>query len=222
MLNGLIRMAGAAIGLCLGMRWHWFQQPRPFPRHLAGLLHSGGRRRYLDPEAVADLCGIAPGMTVLEVGCGTGVMTTVLAKRLDPAGKILALEIQAPLLAQARARLTAAGLADRVEFHQADAPGAAIGPHTSDLIVLGSVLGELPDIHDCLTHLFEIARPASRVVVFEETLNPAYVPAGMARMHLHAAGFRQGGLVRKLTHYIAVYYKDSVEFDPGLQAGRHE
>ena len=219
MVNSLLKLAGLAAGLQIGLRLHWFQQPRPFPRVLASLLEQPIRLRYLDPEQLLDLCGVTPNMTILEVGCGTGIVTSTLARKMTGDGQVIALDIQESLLDRARARVEAAGCADKVMFHLAEPETAPLAMHTSDLILLGSVLGEIPEIHSFLTRLFEIAKPESRVVVYEEALHPGFVSPGMARMHLHAAGFRQGGLMRKPTHYVGVYYKDEVAFDPNLKPG---
>ena len=219
MVKSLLKLAGLAAGLQIGLRLHWFQQPRPFPRALAALLEQPARLRYLDPDQLLDLCGVTPDMTVLEVGCGTGIVTAALARKMTGDGQVIALDIQESLLAQAQARVAATGCADKVAFHWAEPETAPLAMHTSDLILLGSVLGEVPEIHGFLTRLFEVAKPKSRVVVYEESLHPGFVSSGMARMHLHAAGFRQGGLIRKLTHYIGVYYKDEVAFDPDLKPG---
>ncbi len=219
MVKSLLKLAGLAAGLQIGLRLHWFQQPRPFPRVLAALLEQPARLRYLDPEQLLDLCGVTPDMTVLEVGCGTGIVTAALARKMTGGGQVIALDIQASLLDRAQARVAATGCADKVAFHWAAPETAPLAMHTSDLILLGSVLGEVPEIHGFLTRLFAVAKPQSRVVVYEEALHPGFVSSGMARMHLHAAGFRQGGLIHKLTHYIGVYYKDEVAFDPDLKPG---
>lgn len=211
---------GLISGLGLGLRLHWRLHPRPFPRQGADLLQSRLRLRYLQPDALLDRFGIAPDMTILELGCGTGIMTQALAQRLGDAGQVLALDIQEDLLDRARHRIQEAGLEGRVRFHLADPHAAPLAHHTTDLIVLGSVLGEIPELHACLTRLFEIAKPRSRLVVFDESLNPAFLAAGAAQMHLHAAGFRLGGQIRQWTHYAAVYYKDEVAFDPNVKVGR--
>ncbi len=214
-----MRLAGLLFGLYLGLRLHWFQQPRPFPRQLAALLDVTARMQYLDPESLVELFGIVPGMTVLELGCGTGAMTEPLARQLQGSGQILVLDIQSAFVEHARHRIAAAGLEEQVHFYLSDPQSAPIGPHTTDLLVLGSVLGEIPDLHTCLTRLFEIAKPDSRLVVYDEVLNPAAMSPARTRMHLHAAGFRFGGQIRQLTHYVAMYYKDEVAFNPDQVIG---
>jgi SAM-dependent methyltransferase len=62
--------------------------------------------RYSEPLAVqfADLAGIGPGQRVLDVGCGPGALTAVLASRAGP-GAVSAVEPSAPFAAAARERL---------------------------------------------------------------------------------------------------------------------
>ncbi|WP_296943630.1 class I SAM-dependent methyltransferase [uncultured Massilia sp.] len=72
--------------------------------------------RTEDLDEVADgVAGLVEGMTVLELACGTGRWTEILA---DVAGHVIAVDINAAMLDQARAR----GLdEDLVTFVQADA-----------------------------------------------------------------------------------------------------
>lgn len=219
LLRVLLRLTGFAGGVLLGLRLHWFRQPRPWPRQLAAWLDSGLRLRGLDPASLLDPIGVQPGMHVLEVGCGTGVVTEELARRAGEQGTVTALDIQMDLVRRAQRRLGEAGLANRVRFLCADVAGAPLDPESVDLIVLGSVLGEIPDPHPMLVTLFGVARPGSRLAVYEEPLMPGALPPAMAQMHLHAAGFRRGGHIRQLTHWLAVYYRDGDEWDPDLTPG---
>lgn len=59
-----------------------------------------------------------PGSLVLECGCGTGAQTVILAAR-NPEARIVSVDISAASLAQARARVEAAGYRN-VEFQQAN------------------------------------------------------------------------------------------------------
>ena len=70
----------------------------------------------------------APGEVVLDVGCGCGFTSIELARRVAPGGRVLAVDISAPMLERARER---AGAELPIEFAMADAtvhpfePGAA-------------------------------------------------------------------------------------------------
>ena len=55
------------------------------------------------------------GMTVLEPGPGMGFFTLPLARLVGPAGRVIAVDIQAKMLAGLRRRAIKAGLAERIE-----------------------------------------------------------------------------------------------------------
>ncbi|MEO7741410.1 MAG: class I SAM-dependent methyltransferase [Usitatibacter sp.] len=59
-----------------------------------------------------------PGGDVLEIACGTGLMTRPLRERLDPRRRLVASDLSAPMLGHARGRM--ADL-EGIEWRQADA-----------------------------------------------------------------------------------------------------
>jgi len=72
-----------------------------------------------EKEAVLSALGpIEDGHRVLEVACGTGRFTTMLA---DQGADIVGLDISREMLEQGRAKAADAGLSDRVEFMRGDA-----------------------------------------------------------------------------------------------------
>jgi SAM-dependent methyltransferase len=60
------------------------------------------------------------GEAILDVGCGCGDSTLTLGERVGPDGRVLGIDLSAPMLARARERAAAAGLR-HVAFEQADA-----------------------------------------------------------------------------------------------------
>ena len=69
---------------------------------------AASREQEEQPERALDLIGITPGTIVADVGAGSGYMTTRLANRVGPSGKVYANDLQPALLAnrerQGRAR----------------------------------------------------------------------------------------------------------------------
>lgn len=53
---------------------------------------------------VADAAGIESGQKVLDVACGTGVLTRAVAERVGPRGAVIGLDLNGGMLAVARAR----------------------------------------------------------------------------------------------------------------------
>lgn len=55
-------------------------------------------------EELIARAGIHPGMRVLDVGCGAGVVTEMLARRLGPQGEVVGIDTHAGALQRARSR----------------------------------------------------------------------------------------------------------------------
>ncbi len=99
-------------------------------------LHRFGQNFMVDPRVIGDLvagAGVVPGSRVLEVGPGTGVLTTRL---LEAGAEVLAVEIDRGLAAHLNASLVPRGLrliegdvlASKSRLHPEVAAWAALGP----------------------------------------------------------------------------------------------
>jgi len=86
----------------------------------------------LAPVSAALLALAAPGAgeRVLDVGCGCGASTLDLARAVGPSGRVTALDISGPMLAEGEARAKAAGIAN-VDWRQADPATAALEGYDS-------------------------------------------------------------------------------------------
>jgi predicted O-methyltransferase YrrM len=62
------------------------------------------------PERVLDLLDIRPGMTVADVGAGTGYFTVRMSKRVGAKGEVMATELQPEMLRILDHRVSAAGI----------------------------------------------------------------------------------------------------------------
>ncbi|MDF2901645.1 MAG: SAM-dependent methyltransferase, partial [Phenylobacterium sp.] len=74
-----------------------------------------------------------PGERVLDIGCGCGQTSFELARRVGPSGRVLGVDISAPMLEVARQR--AAGAAANVSFIEADAQTHAFQNGGFDLAI---------------------------------------------------------------------------------------
>ena len=109
--------------------------------------------------------GFPDGSAVLEAGCGTGAQTVALARRSTGAS-IVAVDVSAASLAEAQARVAAAGL-DNVEFRQADLLALPFAPASFDHVFLCFVLEHLPDPAATLAALRPLLRPGGTITVIE-------------------------------------------------------
>lgn len=71
--------------------------------------------------AALDAADLAPGQRVIDVGCGCGTTTIDLARRVGRGGRVLGVDVSAPMLDVARRRVAEAGLDGTVALSEADA-----------------------------------------------------------------------------------------------------
>lgn len=131
--------------------------------------------------------GVGPGMRVLEIGCGTGEVTAVLADLVGPGGAVLAVDRDAGVLERARDRMAALG-ADHVRFARGDVAGEWPGPEDLAEGPFGVLAGRrvlmyLPEPAAVLRRLARRLRPGG-LVVFEEA-DATMVPARLEPMPAH-------------------------------------
>lgn len=105
---------------------------------------------------------VAPGMHVLDVGCGDGTTALPSARR---GAHVLGVDIASNLVAAGNARATAASLAN-VRFQEGDACDLKDVPDASqDLVV--SIFGAMfaPKPFDVAKALVRVAKPVARIVM---------------------------------------------------------
>lgn len=84
--------------------------------------------------AVIQAAAVAPGESVLDVGCGCGGTSLEIAREVGSQGHITGLDISGPMLARARERAAAGGL-DNATFIQGDAQVFALPAASFDVVV---------------------------------------------------------------------------------------
>src|SRR6266568_8820584 len=92
--------------------------------HLGVISLLEGRARSGYGELVAqvlDRTDIAPGETVLEVGCGSGAVARALVNRLGGSNTVVATDINPYILSEARALARNNGLLEAIKFEHANA-----------------------------------------------------------------------------------------------------
>src|SRR5512135_883468 len=111
-------------------------------------------------DALLALAAPRTGERVLDVGCGCGAATLALARAVGPTGRVDALDISAPMLAEARARAAAAGITN-IGWVQADAATATLGRF--DLLVSNFGVMFFGDPVVAFAHMRRAANPGARM-----------------------------------------------------------
>jgi len=134
----------------------------------------------LNPLTEQLLCraGLAPGMSVLDLGCGVGDVSMIAARLTGPGGKVTGLDVDEPALAIARKRALEQSLTN-ITFMQANVLDSVPGTPV-DAVVGRHILGHTPEPLVLLKAVFTALKPGG-IAVFQEydfsVLHPAYPPA---------------------------------------------
>lgn len=113
-------------------------------------------------EELVDSLGIAPGMDVLDLGCGDGTTAVPAARR---GARVLGIDIAENLVAAGNQRARAAGL-ENLRFQQGDASNLAqVADASFDLVV--SIFGAMfaPRPADVAREMVRVTRPGGRIVM---------------------------------------------------------
>jgi SAM-dependent methyltransferase len=116
--------------------------------------------------AIASL-ELAPGMRVLDAGCGTGGVLRCLDEAVGPGGMAVGIDLSAAHARAARAEVPA-----RAAVLQADLLRACIAPGTFDLIWTLNTVNHLRDPVVGLETLAQLSRPGGRIALAQSALLP--------------------------------------------------
>jgi len=153
-------------------------QPDRYDRAVAWLSFGQSeavKRRIVDQH-------VTPGARILDIGCGTGTLAVLAAQQ---GAEVTGLNVSSGMLAVARRKVGAAGLAEKVDFHEMGVAGMERFPDASfNLVAATLVFSELSrDEQICaLGQAHRILRPGGRLVLADEVR-----PERLWMQLLHAA-----------------------------------
>ncbi|MHB8763661.1 MAG: class I SAM-dependent methyltransferase [Deferrisomatales bacterium] len=186
-------LALAALGLLVFVTWRLASRRRslPCPVWLRWLVELDNPFTKTTRAAViVEQLGLTPGMAVLDAGCGPGRVTVPLARAVGERGTVVALDLQAGMLARAQEKVRAAGLTN-VRFLQAGLGEGKLETSRFDRAVLVTVLGEIPDREAALRELYGALKPGGLLSVTELVFDPHFQPRGTVARLAGAVGFRE-------------------------------
>jgi len=129
--------------------------------------------RGKSPDEVAaradylDLLELRPGQRVLDVGCGSGVVTRDMARRVSPGGRAVGVDLSAEFLAIARDLAREAGLDAVAEFRDGSALALPFADAEFDAAVAATVLVHVPGGDGAIPEMVRVVRPGGRVGIFD-------------------------------------------------------
>jgi SAM-dependent methyltransferase len=134
-----------------------------YPPHMIAMLEAIWGDGFLSPggpDEVARVIGAhdLTGKSVLDIGCGAGGIDIALVRN-HGAGYVTGLDVEDPVLAHARARVTGEGLTDRIGFVKV-APGPLpFPPDSFEVVFSKDSIVHIPDKRTLMAEVFRVLKP---------------------------------------------------------------
>ncbi len=160
------------------------------------IVDSGRIRQRLSP--VLNHLGIGADEQILDVGCGTGILTSLLLPRLSPRGRVSAVDFSGAMLDLAREKVSDG----RVTWIPADVSALPLPGECIDRVIAFSTWPHFPDPDAVIRELRRVLRPGGRLHVIHidsrATINAIHTHAGgvIGRDHLVPASDLAAALIR--------------------------
>ncbi|WP_088186250.1 bifunctional demethylmenaquinone methyltransferase/2-methoxy-6-polyprenyl-1,4-benzoquinol methylase UbiE [Desulfosporosinus sp. FKA] len=108
--------------------------------------------------------GAKPGMTILDVCCGTGQFSLELGKTVGKEGKVIGLDFSQKMLDVAQQTLAQSEKKGRIQFIQGDAMELPFPESTFDGVTVGWGLRNLPNLRKGIQEMIRVVKPGGKVV----------------------------------------------------------
>jgi 2-polyprenyl-3-methyl-5-hydroxy-6-metoxy-1,4-benzoquinol methylase len=167
-------------------------------------------------DRVVTEAGVGPGMDILDVGTGTGVIIPSLLRAMGGRGGIRAIDVSSGMLRVARGK----EFPDCVEFELADVESFECPQSAYDIVICNAVFPHFVDKPAALLRVCPMLKPGGRIVISHptgrEAVNRVHREAGSVvaedrvpdplrmRAMLEAAGFVEVSVTDEPEFYVAI------------------
>jgi ubiquinone/menaquinone biosynthesis C-methylase UbiE len=130
---------------------------------------------------------LAPGATVLDVGCGSGASAIPAARKVGPKGRVIGVDLADRLLGLAQAKAAEQKL-QNVEFRRGDMEELDFRPGDFDAVVCVFAIFFVPDMAKQVRKLWQLVRPGGQLAI--TTWGPRMFEPGSAAWWAAVQQFR--------------------------------
>jgi len=148
--------------------------------HWESVFDDPKRNEWQKPQEIVAALGIQPGMTVADLGAGTGYFSPYLSKAVGADGSVLAVDVEPNLVVHLRERSEQEKLDNLVPI-LASFDDPRMPAHGVDLIFIADTYHHLDERLDYLPRLRRFLRPGGRVAIVDWKKGP--LPQGPPPEH---------------------------------------
>lgn len=179
------------------------------------------RERVGEAARVIEWSGIKPGMTVADIGAGSGYYTVRLAAQVGSAGRVLAQDVVPDYLAQLQNRVARAGLTN-VVVGLGELGDPLLPRRSVDVALMIHMYHEIGEPFALLANLAPELRPGGRlgIVDVDDATERHGTPRALLDCELAAVGYRPVAFHWLLvqsprSEYLAVFEPPATPVPPG-------
>jgi len=155
------------------------QDPRQFLRLLDTINDWPFFRDQQKPRSL-ELLQLWPGQHVLDVGCGVGDVTRMVADKVGPRGRVVGTDLSKLLIDEARRR--SEGLAVPIEYATGDARALDFPDNSFDASRVDRTLMFIDEPRRALAEMVRVTRPGGWIVCGEFDMETAIVDSPYRRL----------------------------------------
>jgi len=182
-------------------------------------MERASRQAEESPDRALSVIGVQPGMTVADIGAGSGYMTLRVAPLVGPTGKVYATDIQPALLRLLQQKLGEADVSN-VEVVLGSETETGLPDNSIDIALLVDVYHEFQHPKEMLRSIRQSMKPGGQLVLIEYRKEDPAIPIAPthrlsvveARAEIEAEGFTFDHLNSDLPRqHVMVFRKKAIE-----------
>jgi SAM-dependent methyltransferase len=179
------------------------------------------REKAGEAERVMNLLGVKAGLSVADIGAGSGYYTVRLARRVGPTGHVFAEDVVPEYLERLAKRVRSEGLTSTVTLVRGDPHDPRLAPGSLDLALLVHMYHEVQQPYGLLWNLRPALKPGAKVGIIDARKQTEVhgTPPDLLRCELAAVGYRQTAFYDlQESTYLAVFVPPSPGSGPASPA----
>lgn len=114
-------------------------------------------------DTLLAMAQLLPGQRIVEIACGTGIVTVRAARMVEPGGSVLATDLSGRMVERTHARCLESGI-ECVSASRMDAQKLDVADGTFDAAICALGLMYVPDTRAAIAEMARVVRPRGTVV----------------------------------------------------------